>query len=101
MRFRSRWLLPLLATIHQGQVARASLVDDIVDAIVDAVDCPSCHALLVPLKGVALLGDGAFSSTIIAVCKVLNVRQLPKSSPPTTALPIILQWYSLCNGSGR
>lgn len=55
-------------------VAYGSLVDDIVDAIVNAVDCASCHALLLPLQATALLGDSAFSSVIIAVCKALKVR---------------------------
>ncbi|KAF9467960.1 sphingomyelin phosphodiesterase [Collybia nuda] len=54
--------------------ATCSLVDDIVDAIENAVDCGSCHALLVPLAGLALLGDSAFSSTITAVCKSLGVE---------------------------
>ncbi|KAG6829815.1 hypothetical protein H0H87_010044 [Tephrocybe sp. NHM501043] len=53
---------------------RGSLVDDIVDAIVNAVSCASCHALLVPLQAVAVIGDSAFSDTFIAVCKIVHVR---------------------------
>ncbi|KAF9542904.1 sphingomyelin phosphodiesterase [Agrocybe pediades] len=57
-------LLPLLA------VAYANIVDDIITAIKQAVDCTSCHALLTLLQPVALLGDKAFSDTLISVCKV-------------------------------
>ncbi|RDB27900.1 putative sphingomyelin phosphodiesterase asm-3 [Hypsizygus marmoreus] len=51
-----------------------SLIDDILDAIEKAVDCGSCHALLLPLGGLALLGDSAFSGTVTAICKVLKIQ---------------------------
>ncbi len=70
---RVHWTLPLLATLAGFKGVNAGLIDDIVDAIVHAVDCDSCHALFVPLKGVAILGDSAFSATFVAVCKALGV----------------------------
>lgn len=73
MIMRNSWFLSLALTLPFCGGTSASLVDDIVDAITHAVDCGSCHALLVPIKGLAELGDSAFSSTIIAVCKTLGV----------------------------
>jgi sphingomyelin phosphodiesterase len=71
---RSRWLLTVAtAAFYSIGCANANLVDDIVNAITGAVDCGSCHALLLPLAGLALIGDAAFSDTIIAVCKTLGV----------------------------
>lgn len=67
------WLQLLFALLLCACTTRASLVDDIVDAIENAVSCSACHALLVPLAGVAELGDSAFSDTIIEVCKILGV----------------------------
>ncbi|KAF9007913.1 sphingomyelin phosphodiesterase [Cyathus striatus] len=62
-------LLPLL-----GAYVSASLVDDIINAIKNAVDCTSCHTLLVALQGVAILGNSVFDSTGIAICKTLKVE---------------------------
>ncbi|GLB42398.1 putative converts sphingomyelin to ceramide [Lyophyllum shimeji] len=67
-------LSPLLALPLCFRAARGSLVDDIVNAIENAVDCAGCHALLVPLQGLALLGDAAFDATFIAVCQALKVQ---------------------------
>uniref|UniRef100_A0A0W0GDV1 Calcineurin-like phosphoesterase domain-containing protein n=1 Tax=Moniliophthora roreri TaxID=221103 RepID=A0A0W0GDV1_MONRR len=64
-------LVPLLQSFHQ---ARASLIDDIIDALEGAVDCAGCHALLLPLKGLALLGDSAFSGTLNTVCTTLKLQ---------------------------
>ncbi|KAF8879658.1 sphingomyelin phosphodiesterase [Gymnopilus junonius] len=49
--------------------AYASIVSEIIDAIEQAVDCDSCHALLGVLTGAALLGDTVFDDSLIAVCK--------------------------------
>ncbi|PPR02001.1 hypothetical protein CVT24_011124 [Panaeolus cyanescens] len=54
--------------------ANAGLVDDIVNAIKNAVTCASCHTLLGTLEPVALLGDKAFSATFVAVCKTLQIQ---------------------------
>ncbi|KIJ98756.1 hypothetical protein K443DRAFT_133333 [Laccaria amethystina LaAM-08-1] len=54
-------------------VARATIVDDVLEAIKNAVSCTSCHALLVPLKSLAVLGDGPFEDTIIAICKATKL----------------------------
>ncbi|KAF5378767.1 hypothetical protein D9615_006955 [Tricholomella constricta] len=68
------WLKPLLPLLLFVCFVHGGLVDDIVNAIVKAVDCGSCHALLVPLQGLAHLGDSAFSNTFIALCKHLKVQ---------------------------
>jgi len=74
MRFWSSLLL--CGVLHTCQSVYGSLIDDIVNAITQAVDCDSCHALLVPLKGLAALGNSPFSNTMAAVCKVIGVRDL-------------------------
>lgn len=53
-----------------------SLVDEIVSAIENAATCATCHALLVPLEGVALLGNSAFTDTFVEVCEALGVCAL-------------------------
>ncbi|KAJ7913871.1 sphingomyelin phosphodiesterase [Mycena leptocephala] len=48
--------------------------DDIIDGLKNAVDCDSCHSLLVPLKTLAELGDSAFVQTLTATCKVFKLE---------------------------
>ncbi|KAJ7255864.1 sphingomyelin phosphodiesterase [Mycena haematopus] len=48
--------------------------DDIINGLKQAVDCDSCQALLVPLKGLAELGDSTFVNTLIATCKALKLE---------------------------
>ncbi|KAG6846532.1 hypothetical protein H0H93_013379, partial [Arthromyces matolae] len=55
-------------------VVRGSLVDDIVSAIEEAVTCTACHALLIPLQTLAVLGDAAFSDTFTEVCKATGIE---------------------------
>ncbi|CAA7268234.1 unnamed protein product [Cyclocybe aegerita] len=55
-------------------VAQASLIDDIIKAIAQALTCGSCHSLLVVLQGLALFGDKVFSETFVGVCKLLQVQ---------------------------
>ncbi|XP_006463350.1 hypothetical protein AGABI2DRAFT_194192 [Agaricus bisporus var. bisporus H97] len=71
---KTSWLLTLAAAFCCIGGINADLVDDIVNAITHAVDCASCHALLLPLAGLALIGDGALTGTITAVCKALGVE---------------------------
>lgn len=63
----------LTIVISAAALARAGLVEDIVDAIQNTATCAGCHALFVPLKGLAHLGDRPFTRTFIAVCKAINV----------------------------
>jgi hypothetical protein len=63
----------LLALLVFSTSVAGRLADDIVHAFEGAVDCGGCHALLLPLQGLAYLGDSVFSDTIISVCKVLRV----------------------------
>ena len=66
----------LFALLSFSTSVLAGLVDDLVYGLDGAVDCSGCHALLWPLQGLAYLGDGVFSDTIIAVCEVLGVSPL-------------------------
>lgn len=75
-KMRVYWSLSLLAALSGLKGAYAGLVDEIVDAIANAVDCDSCHALLVPLKKVAMMSDSDFSDTLLAVCKTIGVGRL-------------------------
>jgi sphingomyelin phosphodiesterase len=59
-----------------GLFARASLITTILDAIENAVDCGSCHALLTVLQGVAILGDSVFSDVLVGVCEAVKVRHI-------------------------
>ncbi|KDR79984.1 hypothetical protein GALMADRAFT_242166 [Galerina marginata CBS 339.88] len=53
---------------------QASIVGDIITAIEQAVDCASCHTLLVLLQGVAILGDTTFSNALVTVCQTLKAE---------------------------
>lgn len=75
-RMRVYWTLSLLAALSGFKGVSAGLVDEIVDAIANAVDCDSCHALLVPLKKVATMGDSELSDILSAVCKTIGVGPL-------------------------
>lgn len=49
------------------------LLSDILTAIENAVDCASCHALVVPLQVLAHLGNSDFVSLITDICTDLGV----------------------------
>ncbi|KAL9709442.1 hypothetical protein Ac2012v2_007177 [Leucoagaricus gongylophorus] len=66
--------LSLFVALHICESVYGSLIDDLVNAITQAVDCDSCHALLVPLKGLADLGNSAFSDSMAAVCKAIGAE---------------------------
>ncbi|KAF9269660.1 sphingomyelin phosphodiesterase [Marasmius fiardii PR-910] len=63
----------LLVLGSNTYLANASLIDDIINALEQALTCGGCHALLVPLKGLALLGDTAFGEGFTTVCTTLKV----------------------------
>lgn len=67
-------ILTLPAILLLVQTAHAALVDDIVNALRNAASCGGCHALLAPLKLLAITGDSPFTKTITAVCKTLKVK---------------------------
>jgi mannose/fructose/N-acetylgalactosamine-specific phosphotransferase system component IID len=69
-------ILPALtwALLTLGVAVDGSIVSDIFNAIEKAVDCPACHGVLAVLNPLALIGDSAFSKTLIAVCKAAKVR---------------------------
>lgn len=64
--------LSLLLFCSQG--ANAGLAQDILDALQNAVTCTGCHALLIPLKTLAISGDSTFTKTLSAICKATGVN---------------------------
>jgi sphingomyelin phosphodiesterase len=54
-------------------LAYASILDTILAAFESAVDCGSCHVLLVALNGLADLGNSTFVDVLTTVCKDLKV----------------------------
>lgn len=69
--FALRWWALCVLLLVSG--AYASLLDDILKAFEEAVTCTACHALFVPLKVLAELGDAAFVDTITTACTTLKV----------------------------
>ncbi|KZP28597.1 sphingomyelin phosphodiesterase [Athelia psychrophila] len=57
-----------------SSLTEASLIDEIIKAIEDAVDCTTCHALLIPLQVLAHLGDTAFVDTVTTICQTLKAE---------------------------
>lgn len=66
------WALRALLLVS---ATSASLVDDILNALDEAVTCTACHALFVPLKALAELGDAAFVDAFTTVCMALKVSR--------------------------
>jgi hypothetical protein len=64
------WLF--FALLPSSCTAR-DLLAETLTAFENAVDCASCHALLVPLHALAMLGNSAFVDTIVALCETLKV----------------------------
>ncbi|KII87717.1 hypothetical protein PLICRDRAFT_176497 [Plicaturopsis crispa FD-325 SS-3] len=62
---RSWSVVPILFASSLLGLAAGSLLS----ALENAVDCASCHALLLPLQALAHLGNDAFVDTIVAVCQ--------------------------------
>jgi hypothetical protein len=81
---RSWLILSIFAALHLSCGVWASLVDDFINALVNATDCDSCHALSVVMKEIALLGDDHFVNAWITACETLGVRHLyiSESEPP-------------------
>ena len=72
------WLF--FALIPSSCTARGLLVETLT-AFENAVDCESCHALLVPLQALAVLGNSAFVDTIVALCETLKVSIAVRRHP--------------------
>jgi len=71
-----RWLLftvvgPLLTLVP---LSSADLLDTILNALENAVDCDSCQALLLPLQTLAYQGNEPFSTTLTKVCQTLKLQ---------------------------
>lgn len=66
--------LPTLAVLGLLGLARGDLLDDILTALEDAVDCASCDALLVPIQALAHLGNDAFVDVFTDLCELVQVR---------------------------
>lgn len=54
-------------------VTTANLIEDVANGLKNAVDCDSCHLLLIPLQGLAHLGDQIFVDSVDTVCKTFKV----------------------------
>lgn len=67
-------ILTLPVVLLLIQTAQAGLVEDIVNGLRNAASCGGCHALLAPLKLLAITGDSPFTKPITAVCKTLKVK---------------------------
>ncbi|KIM91286.1 hypothetical protein PILCRDRAFT_507 [Piloderma croceum F 1598] len=65
------WLF--FALLPSSCTAR-DLLAETLTAFENAVDCKSCHALLVPLKALAELGNSAFVDTIVTLCETLKLE---------------------------
>ena len=80
--FLSSLLLPQVVLCGTTQVVfDVGLVDTNTDDILEAAHnasilktCTSCQALLLPLKRLAALGDKAFVSSMVRICKTRKVR---------------------------
>jgi sphingomyelin phosphodiesterase len=66
-------LSPWFALLGFITLSNADLLDDILTALKNAVDCTSCHALLIPLQQLAHMGNHAFSDTFTTICETLKV----------------------------
>lgn len=89
----------LLFTIYLS--ASATIVNDILNALKNAVDCTSCKALLTVLKGVAYLGDSTFSDALVTICRVSQVTIWYPWSFPSEYLiqvPLQLEDDDVCQG---
>ncbi|PNY25334.1 Sphingomyelin phosphodiesterase [Tolypocladium capitatum] len=88
---RPQSLLPLLALGRAAQAAVVvpghdvsprelndlevrSLVDDIWNDLKNSATCAGCQSILGLLKGLTVLGDGAFVSVIQGICKMAKVQ---------------------------
>ncbi|KZV95484.1 sphingomyelin phosphodiesterase [Exidia glandulosa HHB12029] len=58
----------LFVSLTVAQSNATELINQIAADIESAVDCASCHALLIPLKALALLGDDVFTGGIVGIC---------------------------------
>jgi len=61
-----------------------SLLREILTAFENAVDCGSCHALLVLLQDLARLGDSTFVATMVTLCETLKVSTANTRHPRLT-----------------
>ncbi|KAL0565392.1 hypothetical protein V5O48_016629 [Marasmius crinis-equi] len=66
--------LLLLFALGLSSSSNASLIDDLIQAFERAVTCGGCHALLVPLKGLAALGDKPFGDALATICSTLKLQ---------------------------
>ena len=73
MRSLLRSAVLLVATLNIIS-CHASLVDDILAALQNAVDCTACHTVALPaLQGLAVLGNSAFVTVLTQICELTKV----------------------------
>lgn len=66
--------LVLFSVLSVLGVVRADLLDDILIALEQAVECAACDALLVPIQALAHLGNDDFVDVFASLCKLVGVR---------------------------
>ncbi|KZV71062.1 sphingomyelin phosphodiesterase [Peniophora sp. CONT] len=65
----------LLLSVALGALGvRADLLNDILTALEQAVDCAGCNTLLVPVQTLAHLGNDAFVDTFTSICKITGIE---------------------------
>lgn len=57
----------------ENDLVDRDLASDIWNVIEEVTTCAACQSLLVVLKGLALLGDNLFVSTLSGICKLTNL----------------------------
>lgn len=68
------WTLLVAAAAFSVFSCNASSVDDVLSALQNAVDCASCHAVVLPvLKGLAAIGNDAFVTVLTQICEITKV----------------------------
>ena len=71
-----------LAALGEASL-KSDLANELLERFVDAVECAGCQGLLVPTKGLALLGDDASPDVLATICKGLKVIEFCSSLQPS------------------
>ncbi|KZV71061.1 sphingomyelin phosphodiesterase [Peniophora sp. CONT] len=66
--------LCIFAVLGLLGAARADLLDDILTALEQAVECAACDALLIPIQTLAHIGNDAFVDVFASLCKLVGAE---------------------------
>ena len=67
-------LLSLVVILLGASWVQRDLMYTLIAGLQNLSSCGSCLALLVPLKGLAKLGDDAFTEALVDICSGMGVR---------------------------